>query len=234
MPDSYYENTPRPILHDGIKKGTTFGRIYTFAFAPMNEYLVDRERRLFLYYASCKSGFTPAAKEIARQTRIDDRRLYTVRKSLAKKGFISFDVDRGIDAAIHIRWDNIKLMAVNLRDADRKRMRDQKSNAKNGDEKSPPTKLAGITDIVRKETTLLPTIGEINNKKFGSRSTNTYGKSNRDYQPLTDAEKKNVKVFESLNVEEFHDFVSIFENQYLRQEEFLDHCDQEIEQCLPF
>lgn len=201
MPDRNYEGTPRPIIHDGINKGEKFGRIYTFAIAPMNEYLLDRERRLFLYYAACKSGFAPSTKEIARQTRINVRKVYSIRKALAQKQFISFEADRGEeDLAIHIRWDNIKRLAAQLRDADH----DRKPN--------PPAKLAGITDKVRKEATYLPTIGEINREGFSLLRDDL---SEEALPPLTESELRQVRACESLNVVQFHDVVGNLARQQL-------------------
>ena len=171
MPDRYYRyynETPRPIVHDGINISEGYGRIYTFALAPMNKYLLDRERRLFLYYATCKQGFAPAEKEIERQTRIRDGKLYEFRIALAQKGFISYEEDRSKgDLAIHVRWDNIWRMAERLREDDRQRELDKKKCSKKSKsskrrEQAPPAKLAGITDNLYNEGTYQPIIGELN------------------------------------------------------------------------
>lgn len=131
MPDRYNNETPRPIVHDGINISEGYGRIYTFALAPTNKYLLDRERRLFLYYATCKQGFTPAEKEIERQTRMRDGKIYGFREALAQKGFISFEKDRSKgELAIHVRWDNIWRMAERLREDDRQRELDKKKCSK--------------------------------------------------------------------------------------------------------
>lgn len=103
--------TPRQIQH-GVFPGGSFGRIPSFAFAPVCRKLTDGERRLFLYYAMQAEKFAPSFKEIYKNTGMEASNANRIRKRLTKKGFIR-DVVNGDECApiIAIQWDYIREVA---------------------------------------------------------------------------------------------------------------------------
>lgn len=97
-----------PIIKNTFPKGESFGRIPLKALPAFNMMLTDRQRKLFLYYASQKTDFAPARETIYRYTGIHPKHLSDVRKGLAEKGFIYFTPpSKGRIGKIEIRWDDI-------------------------------------------------------------------------------------------------------------------------------
>ena len=109
-----FESLPRPICHDRFPEGT-FGRIPSFATAPICRELTDGERRLFLYYALQADGFAPSFREIYKNTGLLKSNASRIRKRLADKGFIFFAIEKdGGDSRIHVRWDHIREIAQQI------------------------------------------------------------------------------------------------------------------------
>ena len=111
MNGKIYITASRPIKHDTLRKDDAFGKIPHFSIAPICRILTDGERRLFLYYASQANNFAPSFAEIEKHTDLSKSSASRIRVRLAKKGFISFDTDKGSnDRSIRICWDNIRKM----------------------------------------------------------------------------------------------------------------------------
>ena len=214
MPDEMYTRPARPIKHDNYDLRDRFFRIPAFALAPINKYLTDRERRLFLYYAGSADGFAPSEKETAYQTQIDRRKIYTVRKQLADKRFIYYIVDRDrADPTVHIRWDNIRSMASRMHEEYYQQDNDHNAKSSEADKQKGlmyPANLAGIIDKVPKERTFLPTIRQLNQKGFGHQESAPY---------LTESNKRFIKAFEELNIEEARSIINIWFKEQEHQEE---------------
>lgn len=97
-----------PIIKNTYPKEESFGRIPLKALPAFNMMLTDRQRKLFLYYASQKTNFAPARETIYRYTGIHPKHLSDVRKGLAEKGFIYLTPpSKGRVGEIEIRWDDI-------------------------------------------------------------------------------------------------------------------------------
>ena len=108
-------NTAKPIRHDALKTGDAFGRIPSFAIAPIFQILTDGERKLFIYYALQADGFCPSYAEIKKQTGIEKSNVKKYRKRLATKGFIHYIAYAyGPNQYIRICWDDIRKMKQDM------------------------------------------------------------------------------------------------------------------------
>lgn len=97
-----------PTIKNTFPKGESFGRIPLNTQPAINLMLTERERRLFVYYASQKTGFAPARATINLFTGIHPKHVSTVRKALIQKGFICFNPPQnGKTGEIEICWNNI-------------------------------------------------------------------------------------------------------------------------------
>ena len=85
-----------------------FGRIPRDALAAVNILLTDRQRRLLIYYACQKNGFSPAGKTVELYTGISPKHLSGIRKKLIEMGFISYQKgSRKEQGRIEIHWSTI-------------------------------------------------------------------------------------------------------------------------------
>lgn len=78
--------------------------------ACKNVRLSKRATKLFLYYASCKSGFRPAAKVIAEEFGISNTQLCNLRNDLFKHGLVGYGEQ--FDNSVLIDWNRIRAFAM--------------------------------------------------------------------------------------------------------------------------
>lgn len=213
-----FESLPRPICHDRFPDGA-FGRIPSFAIAPICRKLTDGERRLFLYYALQADGFAPSFKEVYKKTGLLKSNASRIRKHLAEKGFIFFAIEKAEgDPRIHVRWDHIREIAqqIILEDIAEEGGGVAATPITNRDtvpavfpEKSEDVAPTPITD---KDTNRLrkPTIGEINKtmkKRYESPDEPVEGAD------LSESDRRFINSIENLTEDEASSIISIWSGQ---------------------
>ena len=67
--------------------------------------LSPRERKLFLYFVSCKTGFRPALKQIQKETGISSNKVSEIRSKLHNKCLVKYNRDR---RTIKILWKAVE------------------------------------------------------------------------------------------------------------------------------
>lgn len=154
MKTSY--NTAKPIRHDALKTGDAFGKIPSFAFAPIFQMLTPGELKLFMYYALQADGFCPSYAEIKKQTGILKPNTIVYRKRLIAKRFICYDTDaEGRNLSIRICWDNIRRIKQEM-------MLSAKITSKNGINPIPITHM--VSNVGIHEKTIEEQIKESNSR----------------------------------------------------------------------
>ena len=101
---SAFGRRPVAIIHYNYKREDNFTALADRCSFAMH--LAPSEHRLLRYYASCASGFRPAAGLITKALNISEPCLYLARNALVKHGLAYMQ-----DDSLHINWDRVKLFA---------------------------------------------------------------------------------------------------------------------------
>lgn len=92
------------IHHTNFRKSDNFATLADrCAFAL---HMGHGEHKLLRFYASCASGFRPAAEHVAKETKMSMPNVYVVRNAMIKHGIAYMK-----NGALFIDWDRVRLFA---------------------------------------------------------------------------------------------------------------------------